>query len=162
MSSRSQARLRRNCCELWPHGKVCDLLNAVVDTGSYRPYPRSVEDIRIGCEVLLGRLHAPVPIVYRPELAEEVRGRKLKFGYYLTGMNSAFALDINKTFRVCLKFDTADEAIKASPASQRAVIETIEGDAHLPPSRYHFLTRVLVTSSKESWARMRVIPPTKL
>ena len=47
----------------------------------------TVEDVRLGSEVLFGKLHAPVPIAYRPELIEEIRGKKLKFGYYLSGLS---------------------------------------------------------------------------
>lgn len=47
----------------------------------------TVEDVRLGSEVLFGKLHAPVPIAYRPELVEEIRGKKLKFGYYLSGLS---------------------------------------------------------------------------
>jgi len=64
---------------------------------------RSVEDIRRGCKVILGKMHAKVPIPYRDEMAAETKGKKLKFGYYLS-----------------------DGIIKASPACQRAVTESVD------------------------------------
>lgn len=48
---------------------------------------RSVQDIRLGCKVILGNMHAKIPIPYREEMAAEVKGKKLKFGYYLSGRN---------------------------------------------------------------------------
>ena len=49
-----------------------------------------MEDIRRGCKVILGKKHAKVPIPYRDEMAAEVKGKKLKFGYYLSGKLHVF------------------------------------------------------------------------
>ena len=46
---------------------------------------RSVEDIRMASKVLLGKLHSKVPIPYRDEVAISMKGKKLRFGYYISG-----------------------------------------------------------------------------
>lgn len=46
---------------------------------------RTVEDLQIATRVMLGKLHSKVPIPYREDVAIEMRGKKLKFGYYLSG-----------------------------------------------------------------------------
>ncbi|KAF8312352.1 amidase signature enzyme [Clavulina sp. PMI_390] len=72
-------------------------------TVSSGPMGRSVNDVRVGAKVLLGSKGSTVPIPYRQEEAQTVIGKKLKFGYYLS-----------------------DGVAKASPACQRAVMESVD------------------------------------
>ena len=46
---------------------------------------RSVSDVKLGCEVVFGRGLAKVPLPFRNELNLLPRGKKFKFGYYLSG-----------------------------------------------------------------------------
>jgi hypothetical protein len=63
------------------------LLHFRISLTSTRVGNRSVEDIRTASKVLLGKLHSKVPIPYRDEIALSMKGKKLKFGYYLSGMS---------------------------------------------------------------------------
>ncbi|KAF8312351.1 amidase signature enzyme [Clavulina sp. PMI_390] len=67
------------------------------------PMGRSVNDVRIGAQLLLGSPGSKVPLPYRPDAAQSIAGKKLKFGYYVS-----------------------DGVVKASPACQRAVMESVE------------------------------------
>ena len=85
---------------------------------------RSVEDVRLASKVLLGKLHSKVPIPYRDEIATKMKGKKLKFGYYLSGM---WLFRRSLPLVSCSCDAEADGFVKASPACQRAVKETIAG-----------------------------------
>jgi len=85
---------------------------------------RSVEDVRLASKVLLGKLHSKVPIPYRDEIATNMKGKKLKFGYYLSG-TCGCSVDLCPVSHA--HAIGADGFVKASPACQRAVKETIAG-----------------------------------
>lgn len=62
---------------------------------------RSVEDVRLGCQVLFGKGHCKVPLEYRPEIARNMTGQKLKFGYYLSGMVGDVDCDSRSNSSAC-------------------------------------------------------------
>lgn len=83
---------------------------------------RSVEDIRMASKVLLGKLHSKVPIPYRDEVAISMKGKKLRFGYYISGTY----IPLHRVMPHACDAGI-DGFVKASPACQRAVMQTVEG-----------------------------------
>lgn len=82
---------------------------------------RTVEDVRITTKVLLGKLHSKVPLQYRDEVALNLRPKKLKFGYYVSG-------ELTNGSHIRMKSNIlSDGIVKASPACQRAVRTTVDG-----------------------------------
>lgn len=87
-----------------------------------------MRDIELACQVLLGKGRCKLPIPYRQEEADGIMHKSsLKFGYYLSGT----AFMVSRSFpMISMIFLPSlfckDGVVKASPACQRAVLETID------------------------------------
>ncbi|KAF9510450.1 hypothetical protein BS47DRAFT_1347999 [Hydnum rufescens UP504] len=123
---------------------------------SIGPMARSVADLKVTCELLFGKLDSKLPIPYRPGLDTFDSGRKLKFGYYLSGMFRGMAPGISTMMNQPLRA-AGHECVEFRPPKISDALRIFIGLT--AADGYRALTKPIGPDPKESFLFLVTLGP---